>query len=183
MLQKKLIIKGHLQGVGYRAFVCATARWMKVKGTVKNLGDGSVEIICGCRDAVHLEEFKKELGVKGNDRYSANVEAIEIEDIPHRKLGYFDIDYGADVSNRDIATKIDVGSNIMRSMNVEMRSMNTEMRSMNTEMKSMNTNMTSRFDVVDTKYGSLNDSLKELVRIFKEDYEVTLKPKKKKKKP
>ena len=157
MIQKRLIVKGYVQGVGYRAYVCSTARWLKIKGTVKNLSDGNVEIICECNDIDHLEKFKDEIELKGTDRYSANVEVIEIEDISYRELEYFDVDYGGDVSNKEIATKIDIGSLVMRSIKSDVGTLHT-------------------------KYGSLDNSLKRLVKIFENEYEVTLKPKKKKKK-
>jgi len=156
MIQKRLIVKGYVQGVGYRAYVCSTARWLKIKGTVKNLSNGNVEIICQCNDINHLEKFKNEIELKGTDRYSANIEVIEIENISNRKLGYFDVDYGGDVANKEIATKIDIGSLVMRSIK-------------------------SNIDTLHTKYGSLDNSLKRLVEIFENDYEVTLKSKKKKK--
>ncbi|MFH1352562.1 MAG: acylphosphatase [bacterium] len=40
----KLIIKGFVQGVGFRWFVERTARGLGLKGSVKNLPGGSVEI-------------------------------------------------------------------------------------------------------------------------------------------
>lgn len=41
----KLIVNGKVQGVGYRYFVYHLANSMSAKGYVKNLRDGSVEII------------------------------------------------------------------------------------------------------------------------------------------
>ena len=39
-----LIIRGNVQGVGFRARSCLLARQLTVFGTVQNLEDGSVEI-------------------------------------------------------------------------------------------------------------------------------------------
>ncbi len=38
------IVKGRVQGVGYRFFVLETARRMKLTGFVKNLPNGDVEV-------------------------------------------------------------------------------------------------------------------------------------------
>lgn len=38
------IVKGRVQGVGFRATTCYHASSLGLKGTVKNLSDGSVEI-------------------------------------------------------------------------------------------------------------------------------------------
>jgi len=40
-----LTVKGHVQGVGFRFFVSRTANSLGLKGFVRNLSDGSVEII------------------------------------------------------------------------------------------------------------------------------------------
>ncbi len=38
-------IEGHVQGVGFRAFVERSARQFKLKGWVRNRWDGSVEVV------------------------------------------------------------------------------------------------------------------------------------------
>jgi len=42
---ERIIFTGHVQGVGFRYTVRSTARRYPVKGYVKNLPDGSVELI------------------------------------------------------------------------------------------------------------------------------------------
>jgi len=44
-MYNKLIVSGKVQGVGYRYFVYHLAKTISAKGYVKNLRDGSVEII------------------------------------------------------------------------------------------------------------------------------------------
>ncbi len=41
---RRLVVRGFVQGVGYRAFVKQTAYRFRIKGTAQNLRDGSVEI-------------------------------------------------------------------------------------------------------------------------------------------
>ena len=40
----RALVKGRVQGIGYRWFVRDTARALKINGWVKNLDDGNVEI-------------------------------------------------------------------------------------------------------------------------------------------
>ena len=48
-----LRITGRVQGVGYRAWAIETAARLRVRGRVRNRGDGSVEaLVTGTEDAV-----------------------------------------------------------------------------------------------------------------------------------
>lgn len=57
---KKYIVYGRVQGVGFRYFVYQLAIKLKFNGSVKNLSDGSVEIVIeSTRQEEILEEIKK----------------------------------------------------------------------------------------------------------------------------
>ena len=57
---KRFIVKGRVQGVGFRYFAIRAAAGCGVVGTVRNMPDGSVEAIAeGSEKAV--EEFRLEL--------------------------------------------------------------------------------------------------------------------------
>jgi acylphosphatase len=45
MAARRFLVKGRVQGVGFRYFAVQAARRTGVKGTVRNLSDGSVEAI------------------------------------------------------------------------------------------------------------------------------------------
>jgi acylphosphatase len=48
-----LLIAGRVQGVGYRAWALETASRLRLRGWVRNRGDGSVEaLVIGAEDAV-----------------------------------------------------------------------------------------------------------------------------------
>ncbi|MGL6153966.1 MAG: acylphosphatase [Cetobacterium sp.] len=56
------IIKGLVQGVGYRFTAYLNANKLGINGTVKNLPDGSVEIFAQSNDLT-IENFKKYLKI------------------------------------------------------------------------------------------------------------------------
>lgn len=45
MQRVQMIVKGRVQGVGFRYFIHGEAKQMEVTGYVRNLPDGSVEIV------------------------------------------------------------------------------------------------------------------------------------------
>ncbi len=56
MIHQEIVVKGKVQGVYFRATACSIGIGLGLKGTVKNLPDGSVQIVAeGPRHA--LEEF------------------------------------------------------------------------------------------------------------------------------
>lgn len=69
-----VIIKGRVQMVMYRDFVQRTARWFGLTGTVKNLSDGTVEVVAqGSREK--LEALIERLH-KGS--LFSRVDAVEV---------------------------------------------------------------------------------------------------------
>ena len=78
-LRARLVVKGYVQGVGYRNIVMRISRQMNVLGIIKNLPNGDVEIFCKCNNSKHLNEFIKKISIKNDPSkiYSPNVEEIE----------------------------------------------------------------------------------------------------------
>jgi acylphosphatase len=56
-----MIVCGHVQGVGFRAFVRDAARALGLKGWTRNLSDGSVELEA-CGEAASMAEFRRRVG-------------------------------------------------------------------------------------------------------------------------
>lgn len=77
----KIIVKGKVQGVGYRDFVQKHAEKLMVEGTIQNIADASV-LIYAAGDATKLEDFIDVLYV-GPSR--AKVSEILVEPIPHER--------------------------------------------------------------------------------------------------
>lgn len=78
MKYKRIIIKGIVQGVGFRAFIYKKALSLpSVKGYVRNLNDGSVEIVCsGNEDEINA---LIKAGKKGP--FGSRVDLVEISEI------------------------------------------------------------------------------------------------------
>jgi acylphosphatase len=57
---KRFIVKGRVQGVGYRYFAIRAAAGCGVVGTVRNMPDGSVEAVAEGTDQA-IAEFRREL--------------------------------------------------------------------------------------------------------------------------
>jgi len=104
LVKARLIVKGNVQGVGYRALVKLFARRLGVKGLVRNLEDGSVEVfVDGSKQAI--EELSKRISVEGRakDPLSLHVDGLDVywEGVKGYQpawRGYvgFEIDYGVD---------------------------------------------------------------------------------------
>lgn len=76
MKRYRVVVKGIVQGVGYRYFAVQQARRYNIKGWVKNKIDGSVEVVCEGEED-NINEFIKELK---RGPFSADVQALSIEE-------------------------------------------------------------------------------------------------------
>ena len=73
---RRFVVTGHVQGVGFRMFAADAARAEGLSGWVRNLGDGSVEILAeGERDAVGRFESRVRRGPS-----RARVEHVHADD-------------------------------------------------------------------------------------------------------
>ncbi len=52
-MTRRYIVRGHVQGVGYREFARKRAEELGVTGMVRNLDDGNVEVIAAGSPAQH----------------------------------------------------------------------------------------------------------------------------------
>ena len=75
---KHYLVRGRVQGVGYRWFALRAAERLGVKGYARNLPGGEVEVRAQADDAV-LDAFKQELA---QGPHAARVSAVIEEDLP-----------------------------------------------------------------------------------------------------
>ena len=79
---RRWVVAGRVQGVGYRWFVHSRASKLGVAGWVRNLEDGSVEVVAeGSADALaSLDEIIRK-GPPG-----ASVTSVTTNDVPHEAV-------------------------------------------------------------------------------------------------
>lgn len=87
MVAKHLIVSGTVQGVGFRYFSQETARRHRVKGWVRNLNDGTVEIHAEGAEADY-SAFKQAL--QDGNRF-VGVERIDESDVTDEGHRSFEI--------------------------------------------------------------------------------------------
>ena len=77
-IARKLFINGLVQGVGYRFFAQRAAAQHQIKGYVRNLDDGRVEVLAE-GPAAAVEAFKNDLATGPSYATVTNVEEINVE--------------------------------------------------------------------------------------------------------
>ncbi len=78
-LARRYLISGRVQGVGYRYFAVRAARELGLRGWVKNLRDGRVEV-CAIGPARKLTDLEGELRLGPLRAEVRLMEVIEVED-------------------------------------------------------------------------------------------------------
>jgi acylphosphatase len=85
---RRVVVRGRVQGVGFRAFVEDEARQRRIAGWVRNRRDGSVEAVF----AGSLEEVERITAAVRRGPPGARVDAVEVcqagdEDLRQRPAG------------------------------------------------------------------------------------------------
>ena len=91
MKQVRLVITGRVQGVFYRAAVCDAAKGFDVTGYVKNLSDGTVEVVAEGEEE-ELKRFAEACFINDGPRMAQSAEK-EFTDIDKREHTGFSVAY------------------------------------------------------------------------------------------
>ena len=144
-----IIVSGRVQKAGFRIFVDRVAFELDLKGMVRNLEDGTVEIICeGPED--RLDEFSRMINIR---KYP-----IRVDDLKRRitkASGEFkDFDIIKDGrSDSDLEGKVDLGT-------VFIQDLSARQEDTTKAVKSMHSDMTGSFGHLNNKYGEFGKTLK-----------------------
>ncbi|MBS3080205.1 acylphosphatase [Candidatus Pacearchaeota archaeon] len=85
----KIFIIGNVQGVFFRKFIEDNAKKLNVRGYVRNLQDGKVEVIAEGRD----ENVKKLLELCKQGSRQSEVKDVKFEEIKYQGFDDFRISY------------------------------------------------------------------------------------------
>ena len=93
MLHVKLLARGNVQGVGFRAFAKMIGASCGVSGYAKNLPDGTVELVAEGQPN-QVERFRKRVGARLPVGIRVDsLEALEEKEIPAPSFTSFGIRY------------------------------------------------------------------------------------------
>ena len=88
-IQRKIVVRGKVQGVGFRNATWRKAMELGIRGAVRNLDDGSVEILASATD----KEFKVFENWCRVGPSHARVDRLEISELDQTGFTDFSIDY------------------------------------------------------------------------------------------
>jgi len=170
MVRARIIVSGRVQKAGYKDTVDEIAYYLGLKGYVKNLDDGTVEVVCE-GDKEDIEEFVEKIRVR---EYPIFVESVKVEySEPTGEFKHFDIIREKDITEATYE-RMDAAARYMRGMNKNLGEKIDGLgenlgKNLGEKIDSMHQDMNQRFDWVAEKYGdigagiiSIKDDLKEL---------------------
>lgn len=85
MIARRFFLRGRVQGVGFRYFACTQAQRLGVRGWVRNLPDGNVEIHAET-DSERMDEFYRQ--IRSGPRM-ARVVDMDVTNVPDEGHEHF----------------------------------------------------------------------------------------------
>lgn len=83
----QIIVKGRVQGVGYRYYIKQTAERLGIKGYVKNLKSGDVMVVVEAKKDV-LKDFLDYCKIGSS---MSNVKSVNFQEVPFFGYNFFEI--------------------------------------------------------------------------------------------
>lgn len=171
-MRVRLLVKGTVQGVGFRALVKQLGRSMGLKGAIRNLSDGNMEVYCDGSEQL-IQSFRKKLEYKGDpDRpFSLHVESIVIhsEDDeeytnPPEEWEPIDVDYGDTLSTfeREMLERTEIGSLLLMETRSETEEVGKRVGSVRGEVRELKEATAQSFQDLDGKYHVITENLERL---------------------
>ncbi len=166
MAKITIIVDGWIQGVGYRAFVKRVASQLGLKGLVRNLPEGKVEVFCE-GTLPQVNKLLKMMSYRGrkDDPLSAYVENISVYKEGEKgyrgawkKYGEFDMDYGFKIQspvNRALLEHLESGTLYVASSRDEFWLLRDEFAMFRKETN-------GNFKTMEEKYGSISKEIEKM---------------------
>jgi len=192
-MRYRLLVLGDVQQVGFREFVKKCALQLHVKGSVKNLDDGSVEIYCEIEENA-LDKFKKLISKPP----MGEVEEIKVcpEDsgeygTPETNFSKFKVIRDEDEVAETLSVMARVGQQMLATQQLtlqlqekmlekqdkmlekqdrmlEKQDKMIELQTITIEkIDAMHQDMNQRFDRMDEKYGAISEAIKVFLEEFR----------------
>lgn len=177
-IRGRLVVEGNVQGVGYRVIVRQIARGKGIRGKVKNLDDGSVEIYCEGNNQASVVEFVEAIKIKpkGNkDISTINVENIEAfwegEGVykPLKEgMGRFKIDYNNGTISPDLINleRLETGSLMMYGVNERLSTTHSDFEKLDGKYDAVSTKLQLISDKISNMDGNISKLVEHLGKII-----------------
>ena len=160
-----IIASGRVQKAGFRIFVDRIAFEFDLNGMVRNLEDGTVEIIVEGPEE-KLDEFSRTINIR---KYPIRVDNLKTR--TSNATGEFkDFDIIKDGrSDSDLEGKVDLGTVFLQDISTRqedttkaIKTMDSHIETMDSHLTHMDSNMGNRFDRLDAKYGEFGKTMKSV---------------------
>lgn len=166
----ELIIFGDIQGVGYRQYVAAIGRKLKLVGYVKNLKDGSVQIHCKGNEKA-INEFKKKINVKNPDAAPLIVvEGMNEKKMAQGKIKQKTFEEIYDEPSAEISQGSSTG---MRYINLFNNNTQENLNLLRSETKSSFQRMDEKYDAISQAMFAVIEEMEERNKTFENRMEKT----------
>ena len=166
MAKVTIIAEGWIQSAGYRAFVKRAASQLGIKGLVRNLFDGKVEVFCdGNFSKISILLQKMDYKGKKDDALGIYVEKLSVYREgekgylgPWKRYRDFQIDYGFEIKSPvDRALLENLENRI-----IYVASFQDEFGLLKEEFSMFRKETNHNFETMEEKYGSISEEMKKI---------------------
>ncbi|MDI6917964.1 MAG: acylphosphatase [Thermoplasmatales archaeon] len=187
MIKARIIVSGRVQKAGYKDTVDEIAYYLGLKGYVKNLDDGTVEVVCE-GEKENIEQFVEKIKVR---EYPIFVESVKVGySEATGEFKHFDIIREKDITeatyermdaaarymrgmNKNLGEKIgNLGENLGEKIDSMHHDMNKSFKesdeNINKNFNQLNETIGTKFESMDVKYGDISKTMREMHNDLKE---------------
>ncbi|MBU4265698.1 MAG: acylphosphatase [Candidatus Altiarchaeales archaeon] len=158
MERARIIVKGEVQGVGYRGEVKKIARKLDIVGKVRNVKPYDVEIIAE-GEKKNLEGFTEQIRIKESP--------IEVEDIQTEfepatgEFDYFEIERGD--LGEELGERLDIARGVMNDMVGKQDQTIQEVKTVGVKVDNMAETTDNNFTTLRSDYGKISKTMEKIL--------------------